>query len=312
MTPCCTRARRVRGGSVVGVGMHADDAPSTCGQTADVVGLRHREMPTRDARAWSSRCARRAARAPLGFSRDETDVEADALDLRGKKAVVFGVGGRRNAGPCSGDSIDFDGDGCALVGASAARVDALRAFVESGGVFVVNGSGEHAERAFAWFGLPWRFAKERACGEYELNVEAATPCSRTFTFSRRIPRLGDARGGHAASAVFTPSPASTASCTSRRAARVHAWAPRRSVRKKNRRVSRERSRPGGCPLAAARFGLGLVVFAGDNGGGTRRASSREPRALAAGRDASTRGGEAFPNTRRSRLAASLPTPDVRR
>jgi hypothetical protein len=84
-----------------------------------------------------------------------------ALDLFGKKAVVFlGVGAeRRNSERDERSSFDrFDGDGCRLVGASVERVDALRSFVENGGVFIVNGSGKDAERAFGWFGLPWRFA----------------------------------------------------------------------------------------------------------------------------------------------------------
>ena len=219
----------------------ADDAPSAYGQT--VVGLP--DWEDADAATRGVVVALReagAACAPLGFSRDETDVEADVLDLRGKKAVVFlGVGGRRERGAVPRDSIDFDGDGCALVGASAARVDALRAFVESGGVFVVNGSGEHAERAFAWFGLPWRFAKERARGEYEPNVEACD-VRRLVSESRGSATLRAwARGerGFYAVAGFdgvvhvTP------------AQRVFHARGRLGAQsgKKNRRVSRERSRP---------------------------------------------------------------------
>jgi hypothetical protein len=239
-----------------------------------------------------------AACAPLGFfngngAHDETDAETDALDLRGKKAVVFlGVGGEErgvSAVPRDRDSTDdthtmadsslrsdfgFDGDGCRLVGASAARVDALRAFVEAGGAFVVNGSGEHAERAFAWFGLPWRFAGERARGEYEPNVEA---CDAVFGEHLRLVSEKEQTRG------------SRGSATLRAWARgergfyavagfdgvVHVTpAQRVFTRVGDSALSQEKKTDGSlanvrdpCPLAAARFGLGLVVFAGDGGGG---------------------------------------------
>ena len=227
-----------------------------------------------------------AACAPLGFfngAHDETDAETDALDLRGKKAVVFlGVGGeeRDSAVPRDRDSTDsssdvgFDGDGCRLVGASAARVDALRAFVEAGGTFVVNGSGEHAERAFAWFGLPWRFAGERARGEYEPNVEA---CDAVFGEHLRLVSEKEQTRG------------SRGSATLRAWARgergfyavagfdgvVHVTPAQRVFTRVGDSALSQEKKPDGslanvrdpCPLAAARFGLGLVVFAGDGGGG---------------------------------------------
>ena len=208
-------------------------------------------------------------------------------------AVVFlGVGGEErgvSAVPRDRDSTDdthtmadsslrsdfgFDGDGCRLVGASAARVDALRAFVEAGGAFVVNGSGEHAERAFAWFGLPWRFAGERARGEYEPNVEA---CDAVFGEHLRLVSEKEQTRG------------SRGSATLRAWARgergfyavagfdgvVHVTpAQRVFTRVGDSALSQEKKTDGSlanvrdpCPLAAARFGLGLVVFAGDGGGG---------------------------------------------
>ena len=230
-----------------------------------------------------------AACAPLGFfngAHDETDAETeDALDLRGKKAVVFlGVGGadrdaanardRDSTNETSSNDVGFDGDGCRLVGASAARVDALRAFVEAGGAFVVNGSGEHAERAFAWFGLPWRFAGERARGEYEPNEACdAVFGERLRLVSEKEQTLSGSRG----------------SATLRAWARgergfyavagfdgvVHVTpAQRVFTRVGDSALSLEKKTDGSlasvrdpCPLAAARFGLGLVVFAGDGGGG---------------------------------------------
>ena len=242
----------------------AGDAPSAYGQT--VVGLP--DWEDADAATRGVVVALReagAACAPLGFSRDETDVETDALDLRGKKAVVFlGVGGRRERGAVPRDDFDdFDGDGCALVGASAARVDALRAFVESGGVFVVNGSGEHAERAFAWFGLPWRFANERARGEYEPNVEACDVWHLVSESRGSATLRAWARGERGFYAVAGFDGVVHVTPAQRVFTRVGASA-----------LSQEKRTDGSlanvrdpCPLAAARFGLGLVVFAGDNGGG---------------------------------------------
>ena len=205
-----------------------------------------------------------ASCAPLAFRVHESDDEAteketnersrSALDLAGKKAVVFlGVGAdlRRSY------ETEFDGDGCRLVGASAARVDALRSFVERGGVFVVNGSGESAERAFGWFGLPWRFSGEAARGEYAPDARLRKKCF-VFSETSKTPTLDAwARGERGFYVVKGESI-------------VHV-APEHRV---FTRVGASALSPdaGGddddaCPLAAARFGLGAVVFAGDAGGG---------------------------------------------
>ena len=224
--------------------------------------------------------------APLGFSRDETDVEADVLDLRGKKAVVFlGVGGRRERERFRRRSIDFDGAVRAGGRVGGAR-DALRAFVESGGVFVVNGSGEHAERAFAWFGLPWRFANERARGEYEPNVEA---CDAVF--GERLRLVSESRGSATLRAWARGERGLRRRRLRRRRARSRprsacssAWAPRRSVRKKEPTglsrtfATRARWRRRGS-------GSGWWCSRATTAGGRDVRAHREPRVLAAGRDA---------------------------
>ena len=217
-----------------------------------------------------------AACAPLAFSArsvsGDDDGDSDgALALRGKKAVVFlGVGGESRAD--DGDDASISGDGCRLVARSASRVDALRAFVDSGGVFVVNGSGEHAERAFAWFGLPWRFAGESARGEYAPNVDA----SDAFRAVSKTRGAANGRVGDGPVATLDAWARGERGFYAVAAEGIVHVAPAHRVFTRVRASALSPDAPGGgggggardpCPLAAARYGLGLVVFAGDRGGG---------------------------------------------
>jgi hypothetical protein len=149
------------------------------------------------------------------------------------------------------------------VGASGKRVDALRSFVENGGVFIVNGSGESAERAFAWFGLPWRFAGEAARREYAPNTD-----SRCFVFSspkirNSTPTLDAWARGEQGFYVVKGDGIVHVAPEHRVFTRVGASAL--SPDAGGRGHGADALDP--CPLAAARFGLGAVVFAGDAGGG---------------------------------------------
>ena len=209
-------------------------------------------------------CAPLALRlGALKSTSESDDAGGPALDLFGKKAVVFlGVGAELANSERDEQSFDrFDGDGCRLVGASVERVDALRSFVENGGVFIVNGSGKDAERAFGWFGLPWRFASSSAAfGEYKANTR-----SRCFVFSdiSKTPTLDAWAKGERGFYVVKGDGITHVAPEHRVFTRVGASA-----------LSPDAG--GGfeaddfldpCPLAAARFGRGLVAFAGDAGGG---------------------------------------------
>jgi hypothetical protein len=213
-------------------------------------------------------CAPLALRlGALKSTSESDDAGGPALDLFGKKAVVFlGVGAelKAHSEPNSEQSFDrFDGDGCRLVGASGKRVDALRSFVENGGVFIVNGSGKNAERAFGWFGLPWRFASNGVMARGEYKPNARSRCF-VFSFGKKTPTLAAWAKGERGFYVVQGDGITHVAPEHRVFTRVGASALSPDAGGGSE-ADDERDDP--CPLAAARFGRGLVAFAGDAGGG---------------------------------------------
>ena len=204
---------------------------------------------------------RNALCAPLSLANGEGDGEREsrAVDFDDKKAVVFlGVG----HDSCD-DLNDSNNIGLQFFSNSQRKIDALVAFVESGGVCAVQGLGHEVERLFGWFGLAWRFAGETLRGE--LSVNATCWAARAIEFSKNA--METEQNGYHAIKFDGITGVAAADRVFIRACETEMSPNQSRGDDFQRDFSEEASTKDPCPFAAARVGSGTVVFVGDRGGG---------------------------------------------